>query len=114
MKPKKKKKKKKGKLKATKSRMPTYATIQKALERTSPGRIWTTDGADRTYVTSRGRGSQKKHVPSAGGRIAKGFTPGSSTPSSAWASIKAHAVRTSLKHGTASGKRLKRTYKGKK
>ena len=94
--------------------MPTYDTIQNALDSTSPGRIWTTDGSDRTYVTSKGRGSQKKQVPSAGGRIAKGFTPGSSTPSSGWSSIKAHAVRTSLKHGTASGKRLKDKYKGKK
>jgi hypothetical protein len=94
--------------------MPVYDTIQQALERTVPGRIWTTDGANRTYVTSVGRGTQKKQVPSSGGRIAKGFTPGSSTPSSSWSSIKAHAVRTSLKHKTASGKRLKQTYKGQK
>jgi len=91
--------------------MPVHDTIQKALERTSAGDIWTTDGADRTYVTTKGRGSQKAQVPSAGGRSAKGFTPGSSTPSSRWSSIKAHAVRTKLKHGTASGKRLKTTYK---
>ena len=94
--------------------MPVYDTIQKALEKTVPGRIWTTDGSNRTYVTSRQRNPQKSQVPSAGGRIAKGFTPGSSTPSSSWASIKAHSVRTALKHGTASGKRLKKTYKGKK
>jgi len=54
-------------------------------------------------------------VPTAGGRIAKGFTPGSATPAANWPSIKAHAVRTSLKHKTASGKRLKKVYKkGKK
>jgi len=89
-----------------------YDTIQNALDQTVPGRIWTTDGADRLYVTSRGRGSQKSQVPSAGGRIAKGFTPGSSTPSSEWSSIKAHAVRTALKYKTASGKRLRKVYKG--
>jgi len=91
--------------------MPVYDTIQKALERTVPGRIWTTDGADRTYVTSKGRGSQKSQVPTSGGRIAKGFTPGSATPPATWSSIKAHSVRTSLKYHTASGKRLKKTYK---
>lgn len=99
---------------STKSRVKKYKTIQQALERTAPGRIWTTQGANRLYVTSRGRGSQKSQVPTAGGRIAKGFTPGSSTPSSSWKSIKAHSVRTSLKHGSASGKRLKKVYKDKK
>ena len=94
--------------------MPTYDTIQQALERTSPGKIWTTDGADRTYVTSKGRGSQRPQVPTSGGRIAKGFTPGSSTPSAGGSSIKAHSVRTALKYHSASGKRLKKTYKGKK
>ena len=34
--------------------------------------------------------------------IAKGFTPGSSTPSSAWGSIKKHAARTELRHGKGS------------
>ena len=102
---------KKGKLKAQKSRMPVHDTIQQALERSRAGDIWTTDGADRTYVTTKERDPQRPQVPSAGGRTAKGFTPGSSTPSSAWGSIKAHSVRTKLKHGTASGKRLKKVYK---
>jgi len=76
--------------------------------------MWTTDGANRIYVTSKERNPQKSQVPSSGGRIAKGFTPGSSTPSAGWKSIKAHSVRTSLKHGTASGKRLRQKYKEKK
>ena len=111
---KKKSNEKKGKLTSTKAKMPVYDTIQKALDQTTPGKIWTTDGADRTYVTSKGRGSQKPQVPTSGGRIAKGFTPGSSTPSSSWSSIKAHSVRTALKYHTASGKRLRQKYKDKK
>jgi hypothetical protein len=97
-----------------KSRVKRYDTIQQALDRTVPGRMWTTDGANRLYVTSKERNPQKSQVPSSGGRIAKGFTPGSSTPSAGWKSIKAHSVRTSLKHGTASGKRLSKKYKEKK
>jgi hypothetical protein len=36
------------------------------------------------------------------GKIAKGFTPGSSTPGSSFASIKKHAARTLIRYGKAS------------
>jgi len=97
--------------KSRKSRVKIYDTIQKALDAGGVGKIFSTKRANRLYVSSRGRGrSQAKDVPTAGGRIAKGFTPGVSTPSSSWASIKKHANRTSIKHGGISSKRIKKKY----
>ena len=37
-------------------------------------------------------------------KIAKGFTPGSATPSAKWASVKKHASRTLLRYGKGSDK----------
>ena len=97
--------KKKGAVKSRKSRVKIYATIAKALEQGYPGQMFSTQGADRLYVVSKaGWGKKSK------GKIAKGFTPGSATPSSKWKSIKAHAMRTSLKHGTTRSERLKKRY----
>ena len=57
------------------------------------------------YVVSKaGWGSKSK------GKIAKGFTPGSSTPSSDFKSVKAHAARTMVKHGRSNSARLKKEY----
>ena len=96
---------KKGAVKSRKSRVRIYATIAKALEQGYEGQMFSTKGADRLYVISKaGWGSKSK------GRIAKGFTPGSSTPSSNWKSVKAHAMRTSLKHGTSKSGRLMKKY----
>tara|TARA_R110002074_G_scaffold375946_1_gene552731 strand:+ start:4254 stop:4694 length:441 start_codon:yes stop_codon:yes gene_type:complete len=96
---------KKGAVKSTKSRVRIYATIAKALEGGKVGEIFSTQGSDRVYVISRaGWGSKSK------GKIAKGFTPGSSTPGSDFKSVKAHAARTMVKHGTSNSARLKKKY----
>jgi hypothetical protein len=96
---------KKGAVKSRKSRVRIFATIAKALEVGHVGQIFSTKGADRLYVISRSGWGKKSS-----GRIAKGFTPGSSTPSSDFKSVKAHSMRTSLKHGSVSSKRIKDLY----
>jgi hypothetical protein len=52
------------------------------------------------YVISKGKWGSK----SGKGKIAKGFTPGSSTPSSDFASVRKHAARTLLRYGKGSDK----------
>jgi len=97
--------KKKGAVKSGKSRSRIYDTIAKALSSGKVGEIFSTKGADRLYVISKaGWGSKSS------GKIAKGFTPGSSTPSSDFKSVKAHAARTMLKHGSSKSGRLKKLY----
>jgi len=96
---------KKGAVKAAKSRARIYDTIAKALSSGKVGDIFSTDGSDRLYVISKaGWGSKSS------GKIAKGFTPGSSTPSSDFGSVKAHAARTMVKHGAVKSGRLKKLY----
>ena len=95
----------KGRVMARKGRVKVYSTIAKALEQGSVGQIFSTQGSDRLYVISKAGWGAKSS-----GKIAKGFTPGSSTPSSKWKSIKAHSIRTMLKHGTAKSKRLMKKY----
>ena len=84
--------------KARKGRVKTYASIKQALGSGYTGQIFSTKAADRLYVISKGKWGSK----SGRGKIAKGFTPGSSTPSSDFASIKKHAARTLLRHGKGS------------
>jgi len=84
--------------KSQKGRVKTYNTIRDALSAGKVGEIFSTKGAARTYVISKGKWGKK----SGRGKIAKGFTPGSSTPSSDWGSIKKHAARTELRHGKGS------------
>ena len=95
----------KGATKAAKSRVRVFATIAKALEQGHVGQIFSTQGSDRLYVVSNASWGKKSS-----GKIAKGFTPGSSTPSSDWKSVKAHSVRTSLKHGHTTSGRLRKKY----
>jgi len=95
----------KGAVKSGKSRVRVFATIAKALEQGHVGQIFSTKGSDRLYVVSKAGWGKKSS-----GKIAKGFTPGSSTPSSDWKSVKAHSVRTSLKHGHTKSGRLKTKY----
>lgn len=97
--------KKKGAVMSRKSRVRVFATIAKALEQGYVGQIFSTKGADRLYVISKSGWGEKSK-----GKIAKGFTPGSSTPSSDFKSVKAHSMRTSLKHGTTTSKRIKDKY----
>ena len=93
-------------VKARKSRVKIFNTIEDALNSAIPyGTIFSTKNADRLYVVSKAGWGEKSK-----GRIAKGFTPGAATPSASWPSIKAHAVRTGLKHGGSKSKRLKAKY----
>jgi hypothetical protein len=96
---------KKGAVKSRKARVRVYATIAKALEQGYAGQIFSTKGADRLYVISKSGWGEKSK-----GKIAKGFTPGSATPSADFKSVKAHSMRTALKHGTTSSKRIKDKY----
>ena len=79
--------------------------LAKALEQGHVGQVFSTKGADRLYVVSRAGWGEKSK-----GKIAKGFTPGSSTPSSDFKSVKAHAARTMIKHGQVKSTRLKKLY----
>lgn len=86
--------------KSFKGRVKTYGSIRNALSDGQYGDIFTTKAAGRLYVISKGKWGAK----SGKGKIAKGFTPGSATPSAAWGSIKKHAARTKLRYGKGSDK----------
>ena len=98
--------KRKEKTSSRKSKVPIYKTIKDALKKTSPGTIFSTKGSYRMYVTTSG-GWGKSKQQRVSGRTAKGFTPGSATPSADWKSVKSHAARTRVKHGGATAGRLK-------
>ena len=98
-------------VKSVKARVKVYPSIQKALETGTYGHMFSTKRAGRVYVISKGRGKeQSQDVPTAGGKIAKGFTPGSATPSADWESVKKHATRTAMKHGHKTSKRHEKEY----
>jgi hypothetical protein len=98
-------------VKAIKSRVKIYKSIQQALSKGHVGQPFSTERAGRVYVTTKGREKhQAKDVPTAGGRTAKGFTPGSATPAANWDSIKAHSVRIGMKHGKKTSKELQSKY----
>lgn len=84
--------------KSVKGRVRTYPSIKKALSDGGYGQIFTTTGSARVYVISKGKWGKK----SGRGKIAKGFTKGSATPSADWGSVKKHAARTLLRYGKAS------------
>jgi hypothetical protein len=84
--------------KSVKGRVRTYASIKKALSDAGFGTIFTTTGSGRLYVVSKGKWGKK----SGRGKIAKGFTKGSATPSADFSSVKKHAARTLLRYGKAS------------
>ena len=86
--------------KAFKGRVATYDSIKAALADGGYGKIFTTKSAGRLYVISKAKWGAK----SGKGKIAKGFTPGSATPSAKWGSVKKHAARTLLRHGKGSDK----------
>ena len=81
-----------------KGRVKTYDSIKKALASGYYGQMFTTKSANRVYVISKGKWGKK----SGRGKIAKGFTKGSATPSADFGSIKKHAARTMLRHGSGS------------
>tara|TARA_R110000744_G_scaffold252514_3_gene368278 strand:- start:2201 stop:2608 length:408 start_codon:yes stop_codon:yes gene_type:complete len=86
--------------KSRKGRVKTYPSIKVALGQGSFGQIFSTTAANRLYVISKGKWGSK----SGRGKIAKGFTPGSATPSADFKSIKKHAARTLLRYGKGSNK----------
>lgn len=97
-------------IKARKSRVTVFPTIKKALQSASPfGTMFSTKGADRLYVISKQKWGTDKQSQ-VGSRIAKGFTPGSSTPGASFPSIKAHSIRTALRHGASTSKTLRKKY----
>ena len=91
---------------AIKGRVKVYPTIKQALGSNSPGHIFSTKGARRLYVISKRThgGTDSESVVS--GRIAKGFTPGSATPSAEWGSVKDHAARVGHKYTGKKAKKL--------
>jgi len=85
--------------KARKSKVKVYDTIEAALNSSAPyGTIFSTKGADRLYVITKPTWGHKSRK---GGntRVAKGFTPGSATPSAKFGSVVGYAKRTKRKHG---------------
>ena len=88
---------------AKKSRVKVYDTIKQGLRRGYTGQIFSTKGAGRLYVISKAGWGKKSS-----GRIAKGFTKGSATPSADWKSIKGHSVRTMKKHGKQKSKKFEK------
>jgi len=86
--------------KSRKGRVKTYPSIKVALSQGSFGQIFSTTAANRLYVISKGKWGKK----SGRGKIAKGFTPGSATPSADFKSIKKHAARTLVRYGKGSDK----------
>jgi len=98
-----------GVTKSQKSRVKVYPSIMSALKVGKFGDIFSTDGSERLYVVTK-RKWGKDDEQAVGDRVAKGFTPGSATPSAGWKSIKKHAARTKLRHRNDSDSRLKSKY----
>ena len=86
--------------KTFKGRVRNYDSIKSALSDAKYGDIFTTKAANRLYVVSKGKWGKK----SGKGKIAKGFTKGSATPSADWSSVKKHAARTVLRYGKGTDK----------
>jgi len=96
---------------ATKSRVVVYKSITDALKKGYMGQIFSTKDADRLYViTKRKWGTDDEQE--VGGRVAKGFSPGS-IPST-FRDVKKYAARTLVRHGKSSSSNLKRYFKSKR
>jgi hypothetical protein len=86
------------KKKSFKGRVINYKSIKDALAKGGYGDIFSTKAAGRLYVISKAKWGDK----SGKGKIAKGFTPGSSTPGSDFPNVRKHAARTMLRYGKGS------------
>tara|TARA_R110000851_G_scaffold244962_1_gene397750 strand:- start:748 stop:1152 length:405 start_codon:yes stop_codon:yes gene_type:complete len=87
---------KKAHAKSSKSRVKVFDSITDALKNGYVGQMFSTKNSDRLYVvTKRKWGTDDEQE--VGGRVAKGFSPGS-IPSK-FADVKKYAVRTLLRHG---------------
>jgi len=98
-----------GIVKSTKSRAREYPSIMDALRNGNFGDIFTTDGSSRLYVITK-RKWGKDDEQAVGNKVAKGFTPGSATPSADFDSIKKHAIRTRKRYRKDVGNRLSSKY----
>lgn len=97
-----------GKVSAEKARVRIFPTIMDALRKGKVGQMFSTKDADRLYVISKQKwGDDPDQV--VGGRIAKGFTPGSAKPGASFKDVKGFAVRTMARHGNREKK-----FKGKR
>ena len=101
----------KGISKGLKSKVRVYDTIMDALAKGFFGQIFSTVGSDRLYVITKQRWGTSDDQK-VGDKVAKGFTPGSSTPGSTFKEIKGHAIRTMLKHGKQHSKKKEDVAKG--
>jgi hypothetical protein len=90
--------------KASKSRVKVYKSITDALKNGYVGQMFSTDGSDRLYVITK-RKWGKDGEQEVGGRVAKGFSPG--TIPSKFSDVKKYAVRTLLRHGKQKSKKFK-------
>ena len=87
---------KKSHTQSAKSRVKVFDSITDALTNGFVGQMFSTKNSDRLYVvTKRKWGTDDEQE--VGGRVAKGFSPGS-IPSK-FADVKKYAVRTLLRHG---------------
>ena len=90
--------------KSQKSRVKVYDSITDALKKGYVGQIFSTKDADRLYViTKRKWGKDDEQM--VGGRVAKGFSQGS-IPST-FSDVKQYAVRTMVRHGRETSKKMK-------
>lgn len=97
--------------KAAKSKVRIYGSIKDALCNGYIGQIFSTKNSDRLYViTKRKWGDDDEQE--CGGRVAKGFTPGS-IPSS-FRDVKKYAARTMVRHGKSASSNLKKYFKKNK
>ena len=101
--------KRSGVVKSEKSRAKEYPSIMTALKMGKFGDIFTTDGSSRLYVITK-RKWGKDTEQAVGSKVAKGFTPGSATPSADFKSIKKHAVRTKIRYGGGVDKKTREKY----
>lgn len=95
---------KKGHAKSSKSRVKVYKSITDALKKGYVGQIFSTKNADRLYVITK-RKWGKDDEQEVGGRVAKGFSPG--TIPSNFSDVKKYAVRTMVRHGKDTAKKHK-------
>jgi len=98
-----------GIVKSTKANAREYPSIMAALQSGHFGDIFTTDGSDRLYVITK-RKWGKDPEQAVGNKVAKGFTPGSATPSANISSIRQHALRTKHRYRADLDNRLRRRF----
>lgn len=86
----------KEKVVAGKSRVRNFATIKDALKKGSVGQMFSTKGSKRLYVITKQKWGTSKQQQ-VGGKIAKGFSPG--TIPASYKDVKGFAQRTLARHG---------------